>query len=195
MDIFEQIKNEIIQDPLNEFYTERQIEPLFKASKEAKIIIVGQAPGRIAEATRLYWNDLSGDKLRLWMGVSREEFYDSHLISQIPMDFYYPGKSKFGDLPPRKGFAPKWHPKILKEMPKVKTILLVGAYAQKYYLGKRAQNNLTETVKGFHQYLPEFFPLVHPSPLNLRWLKKNPWFEEEVLPQLKQVVQSAINSD
>jgi len=104
------------------------------------------------------------------------------------MDFYYPGKAKSGDAPPRKGFAQKWHPRILKEMPNVKTIILIGKYAQEYYLNKRQEKNLTETVRAFRRYLPEFFPLVHPSPLNYGWMKKNPWFENEVLPVLREIV-------
>jgi uracil-DNA glycosylase len=103
------------------------------------------------------------------------------------MDFYYPGKAKSGDKPPRKGFAEKWHPPLLEAMPDVKTILLVGSYAQKYYLGERRKANLTETVKNFREYLPRFLPLVHPSPLNIGWLKRNPWFESEVIPVLREL--------
>lgn len=191
--LFEEIKNEIMSDPMNESYTKRGIPPLFKASEEARIVIVGQAPGRKAEETNLFWNDLSGDRLREWMGISREVFYSTNRIAQLPMDFYYPGKAKSGDAPPRKGFAKKWHPLILKEMPNVKTIILIGNYAQEYYLNKRREENLTETVRNFKKYLPEFFPLVHPSPLNLGWLKKNPWFETDVLPILKEIVRMNIN--
>ncbi|MGI6752664.1 MAG: uracil-DNA glycosylase family protein [Anaerovoracaceae bacterium] len=194
MDYFEEIKREIIKDPMNASYTSRGIEPLYNVSENAKIVIVGQAPGRIAEETRLYWNDLSGDRLRDWMGVSREMFYESDMIAQMPMDFYFPGKGRSGDAPPRKGFAEKWHPLLLRGMTEVKTIILVGAYAQKYYLGERGKKNLTETVKSFKDYLPEYFPLVHPSPLNLGWMKKNPWFLEEVIPVLKQFIKESIVS-
>lgn len=110
MTIFERIKQEIMDDPMNESYTRNGIPPLFKASKNARIAIVGQAPGRKAEETQLFWNDISGDRLREWMGISREEFYKTDRIAHLPMDFYYPGKAKQGDLPPRKGFAEKWHP-------------------------------------------------------------------------------------
>ena len=123
------------------------------------------------------------------MGVSRELFYNTNLIAHLPMDFYYPGKAKSGDVPPRKGFAEKWHPRLLDEMPNVETIILIGSYAQRYYLGKRQERSLTETVKNFQKYLPKYFPLVHPSPLNLGWLKQNPWFESDVLPVLKEVVE------
>lgn len=186
--IFEKIREEIMADPMNESYTNKGIPPLFKASKDARIVIVGQAPGRKAEATQLFWNDLSGDRLREWMGISREVFYSTDRIAHLPMDFYYPGKAKTGDAPPRKGFAEKWHPRLLDGMPNVETIILIGSYAQGYYLNKQRQKTLTETVKSFHIYLPKYFPLVHPSPLNLGWLKRNPWFEDEVLPVLKEIV-------
>lgn len=186
--IIEKIKEEIMADPMNESYTKMGIPPLFKASIDARIAIVGQAPGRKAAATQLFWNDLSGDRLREWMGISREIFYSTNRIAHLPMDFYYPGKAKTGDAPPRKGFAEKWHPRLLDEMPNIEIIILIGSYAQKYYLNKRCEKNLTETVRSFQEYLPEYFPLVHPSPLNLGWLKQNPWFENDVLPVLKEIV-------
>lgn len=186
--VFEKLKQEIMSDPMNESYTSKGIPPLFKVSLDARIVIVGQAPGRKAEATRLFWNDVSGDRLREWMGISREIFYNTDRIAHMPMDFYYPGKAKTGDAPPRKGFAEKWHPQLLAEMPKVETIILIGGYAQEYYLHKRREKNLTETVRNFKLYLPEYFPLVHPSPLNLGWFKRNQWFENEVLPVLKDIV-------
>ena len=185
MTVFERIQNEIMDDPMNKEYTEKGIPPLFKASKDARLVIVGQAPGRKAEETRLFWNDPSGDRLRDWMGITREQFYGSQKLAQLPMDFYYPGKAKTGDKPPRKGFAEKWHPRLLEEMPNVETILLVGNYAQKYYLGESCKKNLTETVKNFREYMPKFLPLVHPSPLNHGWLNRNPWFERDAVPVLR----------
>ncbi len=190
--IFEQIKKDIMADPMNESFTKLGIPPLFKASLDARIVIVGQAPGRKAEETRLVWNDLSGDRLRDWMGVSREEFYTTNRIAHMPMDFYYPGKAKSGDAPPRKGFAEKWHQCLLEEMPNIETIILVGSYAQKYYLNKRCEKSLTETVRNYQKYLPEYFPLVHPSPLNLGWLKQNLWFENDVLPSLREIVEKSL---
>ena len=189
---FEEIKQEIMADTMNNFYTSKGTPPLFKASKNARIAIVGQAPGRKAEETRLFWNDLSGDRLRDWMGISREKFYDTDRIAQLPMDFYYPGKAKTGDMPPRIGFAKKWHPRLLEEMPNIETIILIGNYAQKYYLNKRCGKNLTETVRNFQEYLPEYLPLVHPSPLNQGWLKRNPWFEGDVLPILRVIVYKSL---
>ena len=192
MSEFEQIRHQIIADPMNEMYTSRDIEPLFKATEDARIAIIGQAPGRKAEESQLFWNDLSGDRLREWMSISREVFYETSKIAHLPMDFYYPGKAKSGDMPPRKGFAEKWHPLILKEMPNIETIILVGGYAQKHYLGPRREKNLTETVRNHKQYLPEYLPLVHPSPLNYGWMKRNPWFEQEVLPTLRELIQSIL---
>lgn len=192
MTTFEDIKQEIMADSMNAFYTSKGIPPLFKASTNARIAIVGQAPGRKAEETQMVWNDLSGDRLREWMGVSRQEFYESDRIAHIPMDFYYPGKAKQGDLPPRKGFAEKWHPRLLVEMPQIETIILIGSYAQKYYLAERREKNLTETVRNFKNYLPRYLPLVHPSPLNIGWFKRNPWFESEVLLFVKEIVRSFI---
>ena len=191
--IFENIKNEIMADPMNESYTKMGIPPLFKASVDARIAVVGQAPGRKAEESRLFWNDLSGDRLREWMGVSRELFYSTNLIAHLPMDFYYPGKAKNGDVPPRKGLAEKWHPRLLDEMPNIEIIILIGSYSQKYYLNKRCEKSLTETVRNYQKYLPEYFPLVHPSPLNLGWLKQNPWFKNDVLPVLKEIVTKNLN--
>ncbi|MFL2072220.1 uracil-DNA glycosylase family protein [Marinilactibacillus psychrotolerans] len=192
MTIFEEITQEIMADPMNELYTNRAVPPLFKASKEAHIAIVGQAPGRKAEETNMFWNDASGDRLRDWMGISRELFYSTDKIAHLPMDFYYPGKAKSGDVPPRKGFAEKWHSRILKEMPDLETIILIGSYAQKYYLGQRREKNLTETVRNYQQYAPEYLPLVHPSPLNYGWLKRNPWFETDVVPELRKLVEKEL---
>jgi uracil-DNA glycosylase len=185
--VFEEIRHEIMADSMNQAYTERGIAPLFSASADARLVVVGQAPGRRAEETRLFWNDLSGDRLREWLGVTRQQFYTSKYIAQLPMDFYYPGRGRSGDKPPRPGFAEKWHPRLLAAMPRVETLVLVGSYAQSYYLGKRRHGSLTETVRHFRDYLPRYFPLVHPSPRNQVWLKRNPWFVEEVIPVLREI--------
>ena len=152
-------------------------------------MIVGQAPGLATQEAGRPWDDRSGDRLREWLGMDRSTFYDSDLLAILPMDFYYPGKGKSGDLPPRKGFAAKWHPQILAQLPEVRLTLLVGRYAQDYYLAKSKRSNLTETVAHYQDYLPNYFPLVHPSPLNQRWLKQHPWFEQEVVPDLQKLVQ------
>ena len=187
-----QIKNAIMRDAQNQSFTERGIEPLFAAPIDARINIVGQAPGVKAEQTRLYWNDQSGDRLREWLGVDRETFYHSGLFAVIPMDFYYPGKGKSGDLPPRKGFAEKWHPQILADLPNIELTILIGQYAQKYYLSQN-KRNVTETVKNYREFLPHFLPLVHPSPRNQLWLAKNPWFTQEVIPELQQRVKRILS--
>ena len=187
-----QITQPIMQDPDNQSFTAKGIEPLFAAPTTARINIVGQAPGIKAQESRLFWNDQSGDNLRSWMGVTRDFFYQSDLFAIVPMDYYYPGKGKSGDLPPRKGFAEKWHEETLALMPDIELIVLVGKYAQDYYLKDTKKKNLTETVKAYKEYLPKMFPLVHPSPLNRRWMAKNPWFEKEVLPEFQKRVQEII---
>ena len=186
---FEQLKKDIMLDVDNKVYSDKGIEPLFSAPRTAKILIIGQAPGIKAQESRMFFNDKSGVKLREWMGIDNELFYNSGLIGVVPMDFYYPGKGKSGDLPPRKNFAHKWHPRVLKLMPDIKLIILVGKYAQNYYLKDKKEKNLTGTVKNYKKYLPKYFPIVHPSPLNFRWQAKNPWFLEEVVPVLKKMVE------
>ena len=193
METLEDIKKAIVVDPQNQVYTERGIEPLFAAPKSARINIVGQAPGIKAQETRLYWNDKSGDRLREWMGVDYDTFYHSGYFAAIPMDFYFPGHGKSGDLPPRKGFAEKWHQQILELLPDLELTILIGQYAQKYYLHQKGTVKLTDTVKHYQDYLPEYFPLVHPSPRNQIWLAKNPWFSEQVIPDLQANVQQIIS--
>ena len=192
MDSFEQLKQEIMADSDNKKYTDEGIEPLFSTPSTARILIVGQAPGIKAQESKIFFNDKSGVKLREWMGIDDEIFYKSGLIGVVPMDFYYPGKGKSGDLPPRKNFAKKWHDKVLELMPNLELIILVGKYAQDYYLGNEKQQNLTETVFNYKQYLPRYFPIVHPSPLNFRWHNKNSWFIEEVVPELKKRVKEIL---
>lgn len=189
----DKITQAIMQDEQNKQYTLDGIKPLYSAPRTARIIIVGQTPGIVAQKTRLFWNDRSGVRLRDWMGVDDETFYHSGLFGIIPMDFYYPGKGKSGDLPPRKGFAEKWHALLLEQMLDVQLIILVGAYAQKYYLKDNFKKNLTETVHHFEDYLPNYLPLVHPSSRNQMWMKKNPWFEEDLLPILKEKVASILS--
>ncbi|WP_455146130.1 uracil-DNA glycosylase family protein [Streptococcus constellatus] len=193
METLEDIKKAIMADSQNQAYTKRGIEPLFAAPKTARINIVGQAPGIKAQETRLYWNDKSGDRLREWMGVDYDTFYHSGYFAAIPMDFYFPGHGKSGDLPPRKGFAEKWHQQILELLPDLELTILIGQYAQKYYLHQKGTVKLTDTVKHYQDYLPEYFPLVHPSPRNQIWMAKNPWFAEQVIPDLQANVQQIIS--
>ncbi|CAJ1224809.1 hypothetical protein LLWA12L8_FAMOGCFE_01910 [Lactococcus lactis] len=188
MDKFKEIFEAIKADPQNKEYTKEGIEPLYSVHKEAKICIIGQAPGIRAQESRLFWNDPSGDRLRDWLGIDRTAFYESNKISILPLDFYFPGKGKSGDLPPRAGFAQKWHKALLEEMPEIELFILVGSYAIKYYLNLKSSAKTTEVIRDFEAYLPKYFPLVHPSPRNNIWLAKNPWFEPELLPELKKRV-------
>ena len=185
---FKAIAEEIRKDPENASFTKRGIDPLFFAGPECRIMIVGQAPGRVAEESGIVWNDRSGDRLREWMGIDRDTFYNSGKLAIVPMDFYFPGTGKSGDLPPRKDFADKWHPRLLELMPDLKLTILVGSYATKRYLKLKSSASLTQVVKDYRDYLPEFFPLVHPSPRNQIWMKKNPWFNETVIPDLQELV-------
>lgn len=187
-----QIRQQIMNDSENKEYTKKNLLPIYEVNSKSRILIIGQAPGLKAQLSKTIWNDLSGDRLREWLGVSKEQFYNVDLFGLIPIDFYYPGKSKTGDLPPRKEFAEKWHPLILENLKNVKLILLVGTYAQAFYLKDSRKKTLTETVKAYQEYLPMYLPLSHPSPLNFRWRNKNPWFEKEVIPQLKKLVKDII---
>lgn len=185
---FKSIAEEIRRDPENASFTKRGIDPLFYAGPECRIMIVGQAPGRVAEESGIVWNDRSGDRLRDWMGIDRDTFYNSGKLAIVPMDFYFPGTGKSGDLPPRKDFADTWHPRLLELMPDLKLTILVGSYATKRYLKLKSSASLTQVVKDYRDYLPEFFPLVHPSPRNQIWMKKNPWFDQTVIPDLQELV-------
>ena len=161
--------------------------PVLRAAQSARILIVGQAPGTRVHATGIPWNDPSGDRLRNWLQLDREQFYDERLIAIIPMGFCYPGKGKSGDLPPRPECAPLWHAQLLEQLPELQLRLLIGKYAQNYYLQTK-RRSLAETVHDYHSYLPDYLPLPHPSPRNIRWLRNNPWFEKDVLPVLRERV-------
>ncbi len=167
--------------------------PVLQASPMANIVIIGQAPGKKVDTTGIPWDDASGDELRRWLGVTKQQFYNNGLFALVPMGFCYPGKGNSGDLPPRPECAPLWHQPLLQNMPRVKLILLIGQYAQKHYLGDALQPTLTENVKNFKAFLPRYLPLVHPSPRNSIWQKKNPWFEAEVVPELQALVKKTID--
>ncbi|PQJ32542.1 IclR family transcriptional regulator [Nonlabens arenilitoris] len=159
--------------------------PIVTAHKKSKIVIIGQAPGTVVHKTGIPWNDKSGENLRQWLNISREDFYDVEKFAIIPMGFCYPGKGKTGDLPPRKECAPLWHNQLLSHLTEVELILLIGKYAQDYYLKESSRKTLTETVKNYQEYLPKYFVLPHPSPRNNIWQAKNEWFKRLVLPELK----------
>ena len=169
--------------------------PILIASPTARLLIVGQAPGRRVHETGTPWNDPSGDQLRAWLGMTREQFYDVSRIAIVPTGLCYPGTVKGSDLPPCPECAPLWQPVLSAAMPDIRLTLLVGAYAQAYYLGARRRSTLAATVQAWRDYAPEFFPLPHPSPRNRRWLKQNPWFEAEVLPVLRERVGAALAPD
>jgi uracil-DNA glycosylase len=166
--------------------------PVLRAARSARLLIVGQAPGRRVHETGIPWNDPSGDRLRDWMQLDREQFYDERVIAIIPAGLCYPGTGPGGDLPPRPECAPYWHPRLVPMLPKLQIALLVGSYAQSYYLGDRRKKTLTETVRAWRDYLPHFLPMPHPSPRNQMWLRRNPWFAEEVLPFLRAVVRQTV---
>ena len=159
--------------------------PVIQAHPNARLLIIGQAPGVKVHESSIPWNDASGERLREWLGIGSDTFYDEQKVAIVPMGFCYPGKRKSGDLPPRKECAELWHKKVLQSLPNVQMTLLIGQYAQNYYLKERATKTLTETVKNWQVWAPEFLPLPHPSPRNNIWLKKNPWFESEVIPYIR----------
>lgn len=166
--------------------------PVLSAHSKSKILIVGQAPGTKVHASGVPWDDASGKNLRAWLNVDKALFYDPEVFGIVPMGFCYPGRGNGGDLPPRPECAPKWHPDLFREMPAIQMVLLIGQYAQNYYLGKEKKKTLTETVRNYQNYLPKFFPLVHPSPRNRIWQRKNPWFEDEVVPALQNEVHALL---
>lgn len=167
--------------------------PVVTAHPESKIVIIGQAPGSKVHNSGIPWDDASGRQLRNWLNVTDEQFYDTKNFAIVPMGFCYPGKGKSGDLPPRTECAPQWHEEIISKMPKVELIILIGMYAQKYYLKEQVKRTLTETVANYKAYLPKYFTLPHPSPRNRFWLTKNPWFYVDVLPEWKKSIKTILN--
>ena len=160
--------------------------PVIQASAAARVAIVGQAPGTRVHASGKPFTDPSGDRLRDWMGVDETVFYDPSKIAIVPMGFCFPGlDEKGGDLPPRKECAPLWQSRVHAQLPRVELILLVGMYAQRFHLGARARKTLTDTVRDAETYAPAYIPLPHPSWRNNAWIRRNPWFEEKILPMLQ----------
>lgn len=187
------IYQEIVNDEMNSGYKKSGYKPLYSVSEKSKIILIGQAPGIKAQESGIIWHDISGDRFRSWLGVSEEEFYNNELFGIMPMDFFFPGSGPTGDLPPRKEFTKKYHPLLLKEMKNVQLIVLVGKYALDFYLHDKKKNT-TQIIADYQSYLPKYFPLVHPSPRNFRWHKKNPWFLKEVVPSLQKEVRKILSS-
>ena len=175
--------------------------PVVQAHPNAKLLIIGQAPGIKVHQSGVPFNDASGERLRLWLGMDSETFYDPTKVAIMPMGFCYPGKGKSGDLPPRKECAPQWHQALLAQLPNIEMTLLIGQYAQNYYLSNSELSGsnlgdkpktLTETVKSWQQWAPSYVPIPHPSPRNNIWLKKNPWFEQDVIPYIQALIKTKI---
>ena len=160
-------------------------KPVFRVGKTARLLIVGQAPGRRVHETGIPWNDPSGEVLRAWLAMDRAAFYDTSRIAIVPVGLCYPGTVDGVDLPPCRACAPLWQPRFRAALPDIELTLLVGSYAQAYYLGKRKKDSVGATVRSYRDYLPDYFPLPHPSWRNLAWLKRNPWFAKDVIPALR----------
>jgi uracil-DNA glycosylase len=166
--------------------------PVFLVGRRARLLIVGQAPGRRVHETGVPWNDPSGDVLREWLGLDRSRFYDTSRIAIVPTGLCYPGTVDGVDLAPCRDCAPAWQPRFRAALPHIRLTLLVGSYAQAYYLGKKRKRSVAETVRAFRDYLPEFFVLPHPSWRNRAWLARHPWFAHEVLPALRRRVRAGM---
>jgi uracil-DNA glycosylase len=166
--------------------------PVVQAHRSVRILVVGQAPGIRVHETGIPFNDPSGDRLRDWMGINREIFYDATKVALVPMGFYFPGSAKYGDVPPPPICAETWRDKLMAQLPNVQLTLVMGQHAHKWHLPKR-HKTLTENVRAWRSYGDELIPMPHPSPRNNIWLKKNPWFAEDLLPVLKAWVDEALN--
>ena len=162
--------------------------PVLRAHADARLLVVGQAPGRKVHESGIPWDDASGRRLREWLGVDADTFYDPRRVAIVPMGFCYPGKAGSGDAPPRPECRAHWHPRLLPLLPKIELTLLIGQYAQGYFLGGARKPSLTDTVRAWREYWPRQLPLPHPSPRNVGWFKANPWVEGEVLAHLRKRV-------
>lgn len=167
--------------------------PVLSLAADARVLIVGHAPGTRVHETGIPWNDPSGDRLRAWLDVDRDDFYDPHRFAIVPAGLCYPGRARGGDAPPRPECAPRWHPPLRAALPELRLTLLLGAHAQAYYLGP-TKGTLSDRVSRWRELAPEWFPLPHPSPRNRRWLSQRPWFEDEIVPALRAAVAAALSS-
>lgn len=168
------------------------VRPVVSFSPTARLLIIGQAPGSKVHASGIPWDDVSGDRLREWTGLSKAQMYDSAQVALVPMGFCYPGKASGGDKPPRRECAPMWHESVLSQLPEDRLTLLVGAHAQAYYLPDAPRLSMTEKVRRFRDFLPDRIPLPHPAWRSTIWMRKHPWFEAEVLPVLREKVARAL---
>ena len=188
INLISQIKNCTICEP----HLDLGANPIVSFTANSKILLMSQAPGRIAHLKNKAWDDPSGKILRKWLNVNEKTFYNPNNFAILPTGFCYPGKGKNGDKPPKKECAPKWHPTIFNQFKNVQLKVLIGSYSQNYYLVNK-EKTLTKTVENFQKYLPEFFVLPHPSPRNRFWFQKNPWFEQNVIPKLQQRISRIID--
>nr|WP_248285376.1 uracil-DNA glycosylase family protein [Lysobacter ciconiae] len=168
--------------------------PVLTAARSARLLIAGQAPGRKVHMSGVPWDDASGARLRDWLGIDSETFYDPSQVAIVPIGFCYPGKAGSGDAPPRPECRATWHPRLLPLLPQIRLNILIGQYAQAYFLGPSRPGNLTATMRQWRDFLPRYLPLPHPSPRNVAWFKANPWFEGEVLPELRDEVRRVLGS-
>lgn len=193
---FTQLKQAIVRCDVCAAHLPFAPKPVFQLHPDARILIVGQAPGRKAHEAGIPFDDLSGDRLRAWLGVTRETFYDARQIALLPMGLCFPGTGKSGDLPPRPECASQvariGRAAILQQLPNIAMTLLVGQYAIGFHL-PHEKGTLTETVQRWRDYFPALLPMPHPSPRNLMWLRRNPWFEAEIIPQLHMRVQQLLS--
>lgn len=171
------------------------VRPVVSFSSSARLVIIGQAPGSKVHGSGIPWDDASGDRLREWTGLTKEEMYDPARVALVPMGFCYPGKASGGDKPPRPECFPAWHARVVAELPGDRLTLLVGSYAQAAYLPQARKLSMTERVRRFREYLPEALPLSHPAWRSTLWMRQNPWFAEEVLPVLRDVVAERVRGD
>ncbi|GAA67986.1 uracil-DNA glycosylase family protein [Pseudoalteromonas sp. BSi20429] len=187
--LIDQVSKCVICDP----HLPLGARPVIQFNPNARILIAGQAPGIKVHETGVPFNDTSGNRLREWLGLTRDEFYDANNIAILPMGFCYPGRGKSGDLPPRKECAPAWREQLLAALPNIELTIVLGKYAQAYHLPETKKMPLTELVKSWREYWPNYLVLPHPSPRNNIWLKKNPWFEQDVLPELGKRIATILN--
>jgi uracil-DNA glycosylase len=167
--------------------------PVLQIARSARLLIVGQAPGRKVHETGVPWNDASGERLRQWAGIDRSAFYDEGCVAIVPIGLCYPGRDPAGgDKPPRRECAPLWHARLLEHLRDVRLTLLVGSHAQRFYLRSAGKGTMTDTVRSFRQYAPQFMPLPHPSWRSTMWMRQNPWFEAGVLPELQRTVRTVL---
>ena len=166
--------------------------PVLRAGKTARILVVGQAPGVRVHTTGIPWGDPSGERLRAWMGVDKDVFYDESRIAIIPMGYCYPGRGNDGDMPPRRECASLWLDHLLAKLPQIELTLLIGQYAQRHFLASRRKPSLAETAKAWREYAPQYIPLPHPSPRNQPWFKRHAWFEEQLVPMLQSRIKTLL---